>query len=118
MNEFDPVLKIESLPSFTPFLSKNPSNICIFAKFFVPLQPQRFNDMSKSLKDRLDYLIALVSEFAAAHHLSLQQAYLYLQRYKGLDFADEFYDVEHTLSFDQAVEDVTMYCQRMGGAIA
>ncbi len=74
--------------------------------------------MSKSLKDRLDYLIALVSEFAAAHHMSLQQAYLYLQRYKGLDFADEFYDVEHTLSFDQAVEDVTMYCQRMGGAIA
>ena len=74
--------------------------------------------MSKTLKDRLDYLIALVSEFAATHHLSLQQAYLYLQQYKGLDFADEFYDVEHTLSFDQAVEDVTMYCKRMGGSIA
>ena len=29
--------------------------------------------MSKSLKDRLEYLIALVSEFAAAHHMSLQQ---------------------------------------------
>ena len=28
--------------------------------------------MSKTLKDRLDYLIALVSEFAATHHLSLQ----------------------------------------------
>ena len=38
--------------------------------------------MSKTLKDRLDYLIALVSEFAATHHLSLQQAYLYLQQYK------------------------------------
>ena len=75
-------------------------------------------DMSKTLKDRLDYLIALVSEFAAAHNMSLQQAYLYLQRYKGLDFADEFYDVEHTMSFDQAVEDVTMYCKRMGGTIA
>ena len=74
--------------------------------------------MSKTLKDRLDYLIALVSEFAATHHLSLQQAYLYLQQYKGLDFADEFYDVEHTLSFDQAVEDITMYCKRMGGSIA
>ena len=70
--------------------------------------------MSKTLKDRLDYLIALVSEFAA----SLQQAYLYLQQYKGLDFADEFYDVEHTQSFDQAVEDITMYCKRMGGNIA
>ena len=74
--------------------------------------------MNKSLKDRLDYLLALVSEFAAAHHLSLQQAYLYLKRYKGLDFVEEFYDVEHTLSFDQAVEDLTVYCQRMGGTLA
>ena len=90
--------------------------ICICQKKAVTLQP-KVAKMSKILKDRLDYLIALVSEFAAAHHLSLQQAYLYLQRYKGLDFADEFYDVEHTLSFDQAVEDVTMYCKRMGGAI-
>lgn len=74
--------------------------------------------MSKSVKDRLNYLIALISEFAAAHHLSLQQAYLYLQQFKGLDFADEFYDVEHTLSFDEAVEDLTNYCKRMGGALA
>lgn len=84
----------------------------------VTLRSKVAKIMSKTLKDRLDYLIALVSEFAAAHHLSLQQAYLYLQQYKGLDFADEFYDVEHTLSFDQAVEDITMYCKRMGGSIA
>lgn len=74
--------------------------------------------MSKSIKDRLNYLIALISEFAAAHQLSLQQAYLYLQQFKGLDFAEEFYDVEHTLSFDEAVEDITIYCKRMGGYIA
>lgn len=74
--------------------------------------------MSKSIKDRLNYLIALISEFAAMHQLSLQQAYLYLQRFKGLDFVEEFYDVEHTLSFDEAVEDVTIYCKRMGGNIA
>lgn len=92
--------------------------ICIFRKKVVTLQLKVAKIMSKALKDRLDYLIALVSEFAATHHLSLQQAYLYLQRYKGLDFADEFYDVEHTLSFDHAVEDLTIYCHRMGGALA
>lgn len=74
--------------------------------------------MSKSVKDRLNYLIALISEFAAAHQLSLQQAYLYLQQFKGLDFAEEFYDVEHTLSFEEAVDDITIYCKRMGGHIA
>ena len=84
---------------------------CVCHFFVVTLQPKVAKLMSKTLKDRLDYLIALVSEFAATHHLSLQQAYLYLQQYKGLDFADEFYDVEHTLSFDQAVEDITMYCK-------
>ena len=97
------------------FSCRNP---CLCQIFVVTLQPKVAKLVSKTLKDRLDYLIALVSEFAATHHLSLQQAYLYLQQYKGLDFADEFYDVEHTLSFDQAVEDITMYCKRMGGSIA
>ncbi len=71
--------------------------------------------MPKSLKDRLEYTIALITEFAAAHRITAQQAYLYLRQNKGLDFVDEFYDVEHTLSFDQAVEDLTIYCKRMGG---
>jgi hypothetical protein len=93
-------------------------NSCLYQKKAVILRLKVAKVMSKTLRDRLDYLIALISEFAATHHLSLQQAYLYLQQYKGLDFADEFYDVEHTLSFDQAVEDITMYCQRMGGTIA
>jgi len=97
---------------------KNGIQICVCHFFCVTLQPKVAKVMSKTLKDRLDYLIALVSEFAATHHMSLQQAYLYLQQYKGLDFADEFYDVEHTLSFDQAIEDITMYCKRMGGSIA
>lgn len=74
--------------------------------------------MSKSIKDRLDYLIALISEFAATHKLSSQQAYRYLQQYKGLDFVEEFYDVEHTLSFEDVVEDLTIYCKRMGGTLA
>ena len=71
--------------------------------------------MSKSVKDRLDYFIALITEFAKVHYLTSQQAYLYLKRYKGIDFIDEFYDVEHTLSFDEVVYDLTVYCKRMGG---
>lgn len=73
--------------------------------------------MSKSLTDKLNYLIVLISEFAKAHGMSSKQAYAYLQQYKGLDFADDFYDVEHTMSFQHAVEDVTIYCKRMGGTI-
>lgn len=73
--------------------------------------------MSKGVLDKLNYLIALISEFAKAHNISTVQAYDYLHRYKGVDFADEFYDVEHTQSFNRVVEDLTIYCKRMGGQI-
>lgn len=72
-------------------------------------------DMSKETIDKIDYIIALITEFAQCHQLSTQQAYLYLRDHKGLDFVEEFYDVEHTQSFENSVEDLTFYCQRMGG---
>ncbi len=74
--------------------------------------------MSKSVIDRINYLIALISEFAKAHGLPIQQAYTYLQKYQGLDFVEEFYEVEHTLSFAEVVDDVTIYCKRMGGDLS
>ena len=74
--------------------------------------------MSKAIIDRINYIIALISEFADAHHITAQQAYEYLQKFKGLDFIEKHYEVEHTGSFENAVEDITYYCQRMGGQIA
>ena len=67
--------------------------------------------------DKINYIVALITEFAAAHNISTQQAYEYLQKYKGLDFVERNYDVEHTLSFDNTVEDLTVYCKRMGGTL-
>ncbi len=74
--------------------------------------------MSKSIIDRINYFVALITEFATAHHITTQQAYQYLQQYKGLDFVEKFYDVEHTFSFENTVEDLTLYCKRMGGNLA
>ena len=79
--------------------------------------PKNFT-MSKSIIDKINYIVALITEFATAHHITTQQAYRYLQQYKGLDFVDKFYDVEHTYSFENTVEDLTAYCQRMGGTLA
>lgn len=73
--------------------------------------------MSKAVIDKINYIVALITEFAAAHNISTQQAYEYLQKYKGLDFVERNYDVEHTLSFDNTVEDLTVYCKRMGGTL-
>jgi hypothetical protein len=47
--------------------------------------------------NKLAYIIAVVNEFAARFALNSQQAYRYLDRFKGIDFVDKFYNVEHTL---------------------
>ena len=66
--------------------------------------------------EKLAYIIAVVNEFAARFSLNSQQAYRYLDRFKGIGFVDEFYNVEHTLPFDDVVDDLTVVCRKNGGA--
>ncbi|MBO8433648.1 MAG: DUF3791 domain-containing protein [Bacteroidetes bacterium] len=73
--------------------------------------------MGESLKDKVGYVIAVISEFATAHSLNTAQAYRYLERFNGIDFVNRFYEVEHTLSFEDVVADLTSYCHRKGGAL-
>jgi hypothetical protein len=61
-------------------------------------------------------MIAII-EFSKKHNLSIREASNYLNRYKGLDFLSEFYDVEHTLSFNDCVSDLTTICLNNGGAL-
>ena len=55
--------------------------------------------MDSDVKNKVEYIIAVISEFAAAHSLNTLQAYRYLERFKGLDFASRFYNLEHKLTF-------------------
>ena len=70
------------------------------------------------LKNKLEYIIAVVSEFAARFSLNPQQAYRYLDRFKGIDFVDKFYNVEHTQSCEAVVEDLALFCRKNGGQLA
>ncbi len=74
--------------------------------------------MEVRLEDKIGYIIAVVSEFAARFSLNSQQAYRYLDRFKGIDFVDKFYNVEHTQSFEDVVEDLAMICRKNGGTLA
>ena len=78
-------------------------------KVFVTLQ---------CMDRQVSYIVAVISDFAERFGLSNPQAYRYLARYKGIDFLQEFYDVEHTLSFEDVVADVAHYCRNNGGALA
>lgn len=69
------------------------------------------------LKNKAEYLIALISEFARAHRLTDSQAYRYLDRFRAIDFITRHYDVAHTQRFEDVVNDITAYCRRHGGAL-
>ena len=74
--------------------------------------------MSEHTRNLLDYMVVCISEFAEQKKIETKEAYIYLSEYKGLDFLKEFYDVEHTLSFDDAVADLTKVCRNNGGTIS
>lgn len=71
----------------------------------------------KSDKNLIDYVMTAIIEFARHHSLSIKEASNYLNRFKGIEFLSEFYDVEHTLSFSDCVADLTTVCNNNGGAL-
>lgn len=73
--------------------------------------------MTKTEIDLLNYIVVCISEFAAQHGMNMTEAYVYLKEHKGLDFLKEFYDVEHTLSFDDVMDDLASICRNNGGTL-
>lgn len=74
-------------------------------------------DMKYYIRDIFEYIIALVNEFAKRYCLTEKQAYRYIRAHKGIKFIEENYGAMHTLSFDDAVESVTLYWRRAGGEL-
>lgn len=71
--------------------------------------------MAKEEIELLNYIVVCISEFASRYGMHMRDAYLYLTRYQGIDFLKEFYDVEHTLSFDDTIADLAAICRKNGG---
>lgn len=74
--------------------------------------------MDTTLRDKAEYIVIVVNEFARKHALTELQAYRYLNRCKAIDFLDDHYDVAHTQTFESVVDGITLFCQRRGGAIS
>lgn len=64
--------------------------------------------LSREETYQLKYTIALIAEFAKKFHLGKKQAYNYIKRFNGFDYLKSFYDVLHTLSFEEAVRDISI----------
>lgn len=69
------------------------------------------------LKDKVEYIVALVNEFAKRFGLTDVQAYRYISRFHGIDLIDQHYNIMHTLDFKDTVDSLASYCNRQGGAL-
>ena len=84
---------------------------------YVRIQIRKNNTMNINLKNKAEYLVIFISEFARKYNLSQKQAFRYLSQYKAIELINEQYDIIHTLDLYSMVEDIATYCRRYGGAI-
>ena len=73
--------------------------------------------MSSISRNRIQYYVLCVKAFAVQKKIHEKEAFNYLYRHKGLDFLIDCYDAEHTLSLNDAVEDLTLVCKKHGGTL-
>lgn len=68
--------------------------------------------MSKQDRNIINYLVVCVNDFADRHGYTLAESFDYLSKYKGLEFLEDCYDAEHTLSLDDALDDIESVCKK------
>ncbi len=71
--------------------------------------------MFKHEKDIINYIVICINEFAKQCNMTSKEAYFYLRDFKGIEFLKENYEAEHTVSLDDAVEDLKQVCKNNGG---
>lgn len=73
--------------------------------------------MGYDIRDIIEYLVWLVSEFAKRYGLTESQAYNYMSNFKGISFVYDCYASLHTLSIEDGIDDVAAVCRQNGGAL-
>lgn len=66
----------------------------------------------------IEYIVCCVGAFAKHFKLTNYQAYAYLNRFDGINFLIDCYSAEHTLSINDAIDDLTAICQKNGGHLS
>ena len=72
------------------------------------------NDINRT---HIHYYVLCIGAFAVQKNIPHAEAFNYLYEYKGIEFLIDCYDAEHTLSLNDAVNDLTLVCKNHGGTI-
>jgi hypothetical protein len=71
--------------------------------------------LNKENRYWIEYMNMIIFEFAGSYKLPVKKAYTYLKQYGGIDFLNEFYDVEHTENPYYTVRTLLNVCRNHGG---
>ena len=67
--------------------------------------------------DKIRYINMCIVEFGRKFGMPANMSFNYLKEHKALAFLDECYAAEHTLSLNDALEDIQTISRRYGGTI-
>ncbi len=73
--------------------------------------------MSELNRNKIDFLVALIDEFAKRFGLSSRESYRYINQYGGVQMFFNHYEILHTLSFRDMVDGMAAFCHRHGGQL-
>lgn len=59
-------------------------------------------------KSQINYTVFCINKFAQKCNLEIKEAFQFLLEYKAIEFLKERYDIEHTLSIEDALEDMLL----------
>ena len=76
---------------------------------------QRKINEKQMLKDKIQYIRALIAEFAKHYGITEAQAADYMNRDHATELCNKHYGIMHTLSFAENIENIAIYCRRQGG---
>lgn len=73
--------------------------------------------MSREEQKIIDYMVVCINEFADTFNLNYKEAFNYLKNYHAIKFLRDNYEIEHTLSVEDAVDDLYQIALNHGGTL-
>lgn len=73
--------------------------------------------MSREEQKIIDYMVVCINEFADTFNLNYKEAFNYLKKYDAIKFLRDNYEIEHTLSIEDAVDDLYQVALNHGGTL-
>ena len=71
-----------------------------------------------NVQSEINYFMMIIDHISKKLGKSICDTYAYIKKYQGMAFLYECYDINHTLSTEDVVDDILTICKKNGGESA